>query len=222
MKMRRLLEGLVHQAARRGGLHVFQVLCRRLGAVPAGALPRELACRRLREDELLSRCADPALELGEGMVRDAILRGDECVGAFSGGELAGYAWFSYGDAPHVNGVRVSVPAEAIYRYKAFVLPARRGRGIAPFLYAAADALVARPGRRYVVNCVAVQNAGSIAASRRSGDALLGYLGYWQAGGRFLAIHTREVKAFGLRFHLARRDSRSTRLASRRAGGRAAL
>lgn len=212
----------MHQAARRGGLHVFQVLYRRLGAGLAGPLARELTCRRLYEEELLACCADPQLDLGEGMVRDAILAGDDCVGAFAGGRLVGYVWFSYADAPHLNGVRVSVPAQAIYRFKAFVLPAWRGRGIASFLYGAADGIVARPARRYVVNCVAVQNLASIAASRRSGDALLGHLGYWQARRCFAAYHTPEVEAFGLRFHLARRDSRSTRLASRRAGGRAAL
>lgn len=224
MRMRTLLAAVVHQAARRGGLHVFQVLYRKLGTGFAGPLARGLACRRLHEEELLSCCADPQLDLGEGMVREAILAGDDCVGAFSGGKLLGYVWFSYADAPHLNGVRVRVPAQAIYRFKAFVLPAYRGRGIASFLYGAADGIVARPGRQYVVNCVAVQNLASIAASRRSGDALLGHLCYWQAGRFFAAYHTPEVEALGLRFHLVatRRDNRSARMASLRASGSGSL
>jgi GNAT superfamily N-acetyltransferase len=193
-----LLNTLMHHAARRGGLHVFGVYCRELraGAVP----PEDVQVRTLREAELLSYCADPDLELRERMVRSA--DGNVCVGAFCGGELAGYVWFAYEDAPHVDGVRVRVPAHAIYRFKAFVRPAFRGRGIAPRLYAGADALVARPGRRTVVNCIALQNRPSIAASLRSGDAPLGRLGYWQAGRRFVALHSREVEAFGLRFYLA--------------------
>jgi len=99
----------------------------------------------------------------------------------------------------VNGVRVQVPARAIYRFKTFVRPACRGRGIAPFLYAAADAIVARPGRESVVNCIALQNRASIAAALKSGDAACGYLAYWQARGRFLALHSRKVAALGLRF-----------------------
>ena len=192
----KVLALLMHQAARRGGLHVFGVYCRRLGAAATRALEPGLSCRRLEQQELLGLCADPELELREAMVRE----GNACVGAFSGDDLAGYVWFAYGDAPHVNGVRVSVPPQAIYRFKAFVRPAYRGRGIAPYLYGAADPLVAQPGRRTVVNCVAVQNRASIAATLRSGDVPLGHLAYWQAGGRFLALHTRPVELFGLRFY----------------------
>jgi GNAT superfamily N-acetyltransferase len=193
-----LLNTLMHHAARRGGLHVFGVYYRRLGAVAARALVPGLSCRRLNEEELRPFCADPELELREGMLSS----GNACVGAFDGEELAGYVWFAYGDAPHLNGVRVRVPEQAIYRYKAFVRPAYRGRGIAPFLYGAADEMVARPGRSHVVNCVALQNTPSIAASLRSGDETLGHLGYWQAGRRFVAVHSREVQAFGLSFYLA--------------------
>jgi GNAT superfamily N-acetyltransferase len=193
---------------------------RRLGARAPAAPPPGLACRRLGEAELISYCADPELELHEEMV----FSGNTCIGAFSGGELAGYAWFAYEDAPHVNGVRVRVPAQAIYRFKTFVRPAWRGRGVAPFLYRSADGIVARPGRSCVVNCIAVQNRASVAASRRSGDALLGYLAYWQAGSRFLALHTPEVEALGLRFHIAptRRGSLPARMASRRTAGSGSL
>src|SRR5687767_891670 len=95
---------LMHQAARRGGLHVLGVYYRRLGDAAARALEPGLSCRRLDEPELLALCADPELELREAMVRE----GNTCVGAFAGGELAGYVWFAYRNAPHVNGVRVDV------------------------------------------------------------------------------------------------------------------
>jgi GNAT superfamily N-acetyltransferase len=189
----------MHLAARRGGLHVLGVYYRKLGVAAARVCSEDLQVRALGESELLACCADPGLELRESMARS----GNTCIGAFCGGELAGYAWFAYGDAPHVNGVRVRVPAQAIYRFKTFVRPAWRGRGIAPFLYGAADELVARPGRGYVVNCIALQNTPSIAASLRSGDAPLGRLGYWQAGKRFLALHSSGVEDFGLRFYSSR-------------------
>lgn len=193
-----LLNTLMHHAARRGGLHVLGVYCRSLGAA-AGVCTEDLHVRALGETELLACCADPELELRESMVRS----GNTCIGAFSGDVLAGYAWFAYDDAPHVDGVRVRVPRQAIYRFKTFVRPAWRGRGIAPFLYGAADELVARPNRAYVVNCIALQNAPSIAASLRSGDAPLGRLGYWRAGKRFLALHSPGVEDFGLKFYSGR-------------------
>lgn len=197
-----MLAALLNQAERRGGLHVFRVFHRRLGAASAPPPAPGLECRRLSGGELLPLCADPALELREAMVHAALARGDACVGAFLEGRLAGYAWFAYDEAPHVNGVRVQVPARAIYRFKTFVRPACRGRGIAPFLYAAADAIVARPGRESVVNCIALQNRASIAAALKSGDAAFGYLAYWQARGRFFALHSRKVAALGLRFRTA--------------------
>ena len=178
-------------------LQVFKVYYRSLGASAARAMVPGLTCRRLGEAELLELCADPELDLRPALASS----GNACVGAFSGGELAGYVWFADRDAPHVNGVRVRVPEQAIYRFKAFVRPAYRGRGVAPFLYGAADALVAPAGRRYVVSCIGVQNRPSIAASLRSGDQPLGYLGYWQAGRRFRAVHSRGVALFGLRFYL---------------------
>lgn len=196
-----MLAIIMHQAARRGGVHVFGVYYRKLGA-GAAAPTREVTCRRLRDEEVLSLCADAELDLHETMVRAALLKGHACVGAFCEGRLAGYVWFAYEDAPHLNGVRVSIPARAIYRFKAFVRPAFRGHGVARFLYGAADGIVARPGREHVVSCIAVQNRPSVAASIRSGDELLGYLGYWQAGKRFLVLHTRAVEAFGLRFYLS--------------------
>lgn len=197
-----MLAACLNQAARRGGLHVFRVFHRRLGAAAAPPPAPGLQCRRLPGEELIALCSDKALELREEMVRDALARGDACVGAFLEGRLAGYAWFAYEQAPHVNGVRVQVPARAIYRFKVFVPVACRGRGIAPALFAAADAIVARPGRESVVNCIALQNGASIAASLKSGDAALGHLAYWQGRGRFFALHSRSVAALGLRFYRA--------------------
>ena len=197
-----MLAACLNQAARRGGLHVFRVFHRRLRAGAAQPPTPGLECRRLWGEELVALCSDKTLDLREAMVRDAFARGDACVGAFLEGRLAGYVWFAYEQAPHVNGVRVQVPSQAIYRFKSFVRPACRGRGIAPALYGAADALVARPGRESVVNCIAVQNGASIAASLKSGGAPLGWLAYWQGRGRFFALHSRSVAALGLRFYRA--------------------
>jgi GNAT superfamily N-acetyltransferase len=180
-----MLSAVLHQAARHGGLHVFNVFSRRLRAAPPAPPGPGFACRRLREEELPAR-----------------RRGDVCVGAFIDGELVGYAWYAYAEAPHVNGVRVRVPPHAIYRFRVFVLPAFRGRGVAPYLFAAADPLVAKPGRSVVVTCVPLQNLASAAASRRGGDSLLGWLGYWHSGERFIAARSPAVRSCGLEFCFA--------------------
>lgn len=205
----------------RAGLHLYRVFRRPLGSAKRLQPADVLRCRALTLAELLPLCADPELDLREAMVREAAARGELCVGAWRGSELAGYAWYSYAEAPHLQGVWVRVPAEAVYRYKVLVRPAWRGRGVARFLYAAADPLVALPGRRFLVTCIAPHNAASIAASLKSGDAPLGWIAYWQSSDFFFPFHSRPVREGGPHFHLRREASAGSAAASRRAGRRPA-
>jgi GNAT superfamily N-acetyltransferase len=188
---------LMHQVSRRAGLHVLHVFSRRLRPVPAPRLAG-VSCRVLQHRELGRR------------------PGDVCVGVFVDGEPAGYAWYAYEDAPHVNGVRVRIPPHLIYRFKVYVLPAYRGRGLAPYLYRAADELVARPGRERVVTCVAVQNLSSVIASVRAGDIPHGLLAYWQWRRHFVAVHSPATLDLGLNFY---RAPAAESLRSARAGSR---
>lgn len=197
---RRVYGALMNQVAKRGRLHVLRVFCRELGSAARRATPPALELRALAPAELLSHCRDPELDLREGMIQQALRRGDLCLGALDGSALLGYVWFAYEIAPHVDGIWVRVPPRAVYRFKSFVRPSFRGVGIAAALYGAADAVVGRPGRAAVVDCVAVQNAASIAATLKSGSRPLGALAYWQAGRCFVAIHSRSVRRLGLRFY----------------------
>lgn len=205
----------------RAGLHLYRVFRRPLGAAKRIHAADELRCRALTLRELLPLCGDAELDLREAMVREAAVRGDLCVGAWRGRELAGYAWFSYAEAPHLDGVWVRVPAEAVYRYKVLVRAAWRNRGVARVLYAAADPLAALPGRRFVLTCIAPHNAASIAASLKGGDAPLGWLGYWRFSGAFLSYHDRKVRKHGPRFYLRREASAGSAAASRTGGRRPA-
>jgi GNAT superfamily N-acetyltransferase len=205
----------------RAGLHLYRALRRPLGAARRLHAADVLRCRALSLAELLPLCADPELDLREAMVRDAATRGDLCIGAWRGEALAGYAWFAYAEAPHLDGVWVRVPAEAVYRYKVLVRPGWRRRGVAGFLYAAADPLVARPGRGFVVTCIAAHNGASIAASLKSGDAPLGWIAYGRFSNYFLPYHDRLVRESGPRFYLRREGSAESAAASRRAGRRPA-
>ena len=197
---RRVYGALMQQVAKRGRLHVLRVFCRELGSAARRATPPALELRPLAPAELLFHCRDPELDLREAMIREALRRGDLCLGALDGGALVGYVWFAYEIAPHTDGIWVRVPPRAVYRFKSFVRPSFRGMGIAPALYGAADAVVGRPGLDSVVDCVAVHNAASIAATLKSGSRPLGALAYWQAGRWFAAFHSRSVRRLGLRFY----------------------
>jgi ribosomal protein S18 acetylase RimI-like enzyme len=200
VKIHRIADALLHQAARRGGLQLLRVFSRPLRPAERGAPPAGLELRLLGEDELVAHSRDPSLELREAMIRAQYRRGGVCLGVLDGALLAGYVWFAYDVAPHGEGIAVEVPPRAVYRYKALVRPAYRGRGIAPALYRAADFHVAREGRETVVSCIAPQNRASVAATLKSGSRPLGLLGYWRAGRLFAAYHSPAVRRLGLRFH----------------------
>ena len=190
----------MQQLARRGGVHLYRVFQRRLqGAAPL-PFPPGYVPAALSQAETLSACADPLLALSAPSVRAAYAAGGVCVGARQKGALIGYVWFAFEAAPHVAGIWVKVPAGAIYRYKALVLPQHRGKGIAPALYRFADHLFEGMGREAVVNCIATHNFASTTASLRSGAESLGYIAYWQRGERFFSYHSPAVRALGLRFY----------------------
>lgn len=201
--MLRGLQGFVmHQLARRGGVHVFRVFHRRLESAARWRMPPDYAIGVMTLDEVLAECRHPALDLSETSVRAAYARGGLCIGARQRDQLVGYVWFAFDAAPHLDGVWVQVPPQAIYRYKAFVRPAHRGKGIAPAMYRYADGVFAGRGRESVVNCIATHNLASIAASLSSGARPLGHLAYWRSARRFLSFHSRAVRQLGLRFYLA--------------------
>lgn len=191
----------MQQVAQRGRLHVLRVFSRPLAPLARCVAPPGFELRLLTPEELFRHSRDPGLDLREPMIRETDQRGDRCLGALAEGVLVGYVWFAYAVAPHVDGIWVKVPPRAVYRFKAFVRPSHRGRGIAAALYGFADPLVGKAGLDTVVDCVAVQNLPSIAASLKSGSRPLGVLAYWRTRRRFLVLHSPAVRRLGLRFYL---------------------
>ncbi len=192
----------MRQLARRGGVHVIRVFHRPLEPAAPWPMPPGYDVGVMTQDEVLAECRDPALDLSEAGVRAAYARGSLCIGARQREALVGYVWFAFDAAPHLDGVWVRVPARAIYRYKALVRPAHRGKGIAPAMYRYADRVFSGRGREGVVNCIAAHNWASIAASVRSGARPLGHIAYWRSARRFLSFHSRAVRQLGLRFYVA--------------------
>jgi GNAT superfamily N-acetyltransferase len=189
----RLMAGL----GRYAGLRIFRVFDRALGS-PVPAVAGGLDYRLLDAREVLAHCDDASLELAHSKVRAAYARGDVCAGAFYGAQLAGYCWFAFSAAPHMDRAWLDFPSHVLYTYKSFVRPALRGRGIAAVLYPAADALAKERGREAAIICVEAHNGSSIAAARRGGFAPVGYAAY--AGrGRLKAWCSPAAARYGLRF-----------------------
>jgi GNAT superfamily N-acetyltransferase len=187
--------------SRHARLRVFRIFDRALD--PCRGVPGPgMDYRLLSEAQTLDLCAEPTLELTWDLrpakARAAYSRGDVCAAAFIKNELAGYCWFAFSAAPHMDRAWIDFPSEVVYTYKSYVRPVHRGRGIAGALYRFADPLWLGRGRRRAMICVESHNFASIAAAGRAGFSPAGYAGYLR-GARFGAWRTRPAAAYGLRF-----------------------
>jgi len=194
---------MVSWLRRRLGIHFYYVLVRPLRA-KAGhdAAPCGLDCRVLEAQDLVAYCADPELDLREPSVRAALAAGEVCVGALEQGRLAGYVWYSFGSAAHVEGVRVQVGPRLRYAYKVHVRPGCRGRGIARELLARGAALCPQRGRDLGLSFVAPDNGPSLRAFAAAGWRRAGYAGYVKWRGRFRAFASAGAARAGARFSCA--------------------
>jgi GNAT superfamily N-acetyltransferase len=185
--------------ARHAGLRVFRIFERPLGAgtqAPAAGLDSGL----LSERDAAALCADASLDLTPSKIQAAYARGDLCVGAFLGAELAGYCWLGFSAAPHMDRAWLDFPSDVVYTYKSYVRPAFRGRGIAAAMYRFADPVAVERGRKVAIICVESHNWRSIAAAKRGGFSAAGYAAY-VGGARLRVWCSPRAARYGLRFFL---------------------
>lgn len=193
---------LARALARHAGVRIFRFFERPLTAAGApAAAPPGLQLRKLDASEAVALCADPELDLAPERVREAYARGDLCAGAFDGGRLAGYCWFAFSPAPHLDGVWVDFAPEVVWIYKSLVRPSHRGRGLAPALYSMAHKLRIGHARRKSLVCVEAHNAPSVRAALRSGHAPAGYAAYARHRNRLSTWHSPDARRHAVRFHL---------------------
>jgi len=193
-----LLKKLLPRMRRYFGMNVVLVLRRALAGkprVPCAGVAVE--CRALSEPEALAFAADPQLELAERWIREAYARGCMCLGAFAHGQLLGYTWLAFGDTPYEDGVWVGFDERLRYAHKSFVRPECRGKRILQALHALADRPELRRGRHFTVAFVNADNEASLAAFRRAGSYLIGYIAYVKCFGAVLALRSPGVKRAGI-------------------------
>jgi GNAT superfamily N-acetyltransferase len=189
---------VMSRVARHAGVRVFRIFDRRLDLRTAPTVGG-LEYRLLQEGEVVALSADASLGMTQHNVRAAYARGDVCLGAFDGGRLAAYCWFAFSPAPHMDHAWVEFPADVVYTYKSYVVPAYRGRGVAATLYRYPDRIWLRRGRTQAMLCVESHNFASIAAARRAGFSPTGYAAY-VGSERLHAWRSGRVIGCGMRFY----------------------
>lgn len=188
---------------------MFLLEVENLGEV-AGA-PSHLECRFLSAQEVRNFSQDPANDLSDAMA-DRIERGrDFCFAVLDQGALLSYGWYALGgiEAEHNKDVAMSLPADCVYMYKAFTLPAQRGRRLDSLGRSLALQALARRGVRRMVATVHWTNWPSLRSFRRLGCVELGFL--YTIGPRRWSIigAPRSAAAKGIRFSRSRGDAAVT-------------
>lgn len=122
----------LHRVYRRGRFLLFEqeLESLRLPPIPSGVTIRELTLDDLPEMRgvLTQRKLAKSRELFE--------RGRICLGAWLHGALCGYTWISTRMEADAEFYTLDLPADAVYMWDLFVLPAVRGAGIGSALVGA--------------------------------------------------------------------------------------
>jgi len=194
---------VMRRAGRIAGLHVYRVMVRELAEGDAPISVPGIELRLMKPLELLPYCADPDLELDPAALRGAHARGEGCIAALQGTQLAGYLWFAFGPAPHTRGTWTEFPAGTAYLFRTYVMPAYRGRGIATALFRRADAAFLPGPCLRALACVELHNYASAAALRSAGFHSAGTLATLQPpvgqGARLLQWRSSGAARAGFRF-----------------------
>lgn len=171
--------------------------------VPAG-----LEARFLTSNEVREFAHDPVNEL-TGAMADRIDGGrDSCFAVMEHGALVSYGWYALEsiEAEHNKDVAMAFPADFIYMYKAFTLPAQRGRRFDSLGRALALHAFAQRGIRRMLATVHWTNWPSLRSFRRMGCTDLGFL-YTFGPRRWSLIGTpRRAAPLGVKFSNVRGDT----------------
>jgi len=142
---------------------------------------------------------DPANEMPEAFLDEALAKGDECFALLAGNRLAGYGWYSSGptriDPPdlvlHPGG-------RFVYMYKGFTHVAHRGRRLhAIGMTLALQAYLAR-GFRGLVSYVESNNFASLKSVGRMGYEIFGTIAVLKAFGAICTRSSAGCRDLGVR------------------------
>lgn len=189
-------------------LQVSYALTRPLGHRQAVHSHAGCSIRIVTLQDLEAASAERGMDLDPEAFRRAIDRGDICVGAFDGDRLVAYTWRAFQTAPHNNGLWVQFRPPFRYGYKALTLPAYRGLHLQEAMAPLLDEMSIRRGYTHAISFIETHNHPSLRMSLRSGNRIVGLIGYVRVFGRYFPFRSRGAANLGFGFS-PRKDSTST-------------
>jgi hypothetical protein len=148
-------------------------------------LEPEYHARFLTPSEVCRHAEVPRNDLPESFVRRALTIGDQCFAILhADGSLANYSWYTKTTNRFSPTLRLEFDRDWVYQYRAFTVPAHRGRRL--HAIGMTNALVAclDRGDRGLLICVDSSNKASITSCLRMGYRVFGTI-YSAAPARLL-------------------------------------
>lgn len=192
-----LFKGAMALLRKYAGLHLYRVNLRFLDRYPpAPILPEGIRVCLVPPEKLSESAEDPELEMDPEFVRAAIARGDLAFGVLKGERLVSYAWRTFSAAPDRDGLWVKVDPPYHYAYKAFTLPAYRGKRLHVAVSLLCDDYFRARGYAGEVGYNEVTNFPIAAAAKYLGRRRIGFAGYLKWFGRRIPFRTPALKKIG--------------------------
>jgi hypothetical protein len=149
------------------------------------SLGAEYHARLLTPSEIWRYAEDPCNDLPESFVTRALHTADECFAILQGDTLANYSWYTKATNHHFSAtLRLDFDQRWVYQYRAFTLPAHRGRRLHAIGMTHALAAYLARGDRGLLICVDASNKASMTSCLRMGYRVFGTI-YSVALGRLL-------------------------------------
>jgi len=83
--------------------------------------------RFLNESELRRYAREPVNDMTDGFLDEALAKGDRCSAIMDGNRLVSYVWCARKPTLLTRDLLLEFDTDWVYRYKAFTIPAYRGR-----------------------------------------------------------------------------------------------
>jgi hypothetical protein len=137
-------------------------------------LSPEYHARFLSPSEVWRYAEDACNDLPESFVRRALAIADQCFAILQGDTLANYSWYTKTTNHHFSEtLRLDFDRRWVYQYRAFTLPAHRGRRLHAIGMTNALAACLQRGDRGLLICVDASNKASMTSCLRMGYRVFG-------------------------------------------------
>ncbi|HYV20131.1 MAG TPA: GNAT family acetyltransferase [Verrucomicrobiae bacterium] len=148
-------------------------------------------------------CRDPANDLSESFLEEALAKHDECFGILAGDSLAAYGWYSRGPTPIDPPGLVFHPGDrSVYMYKGFTHLDHRGRRLHAIGMTMALQHYLNRGFKGLVSYVESNNFSSLNSVRRMGYGIFGTISVLRPFGVTVTHASPGCRARGVRLSRA--------------------